>query len=195
MKLYLVRHGETEYNVQARFLGRTDGDLSEIGLGQAREAAQQLAGVNVRAVFSSDLRRARVTAELIAAQHGVDVVPVPEFREIDFGAWEGLTYAEIEALDKEYVAQWVKDPFTVDIPGGETWQAFKRRVLGTLNRIVAVHTDIVEHGEATAPHNEIIIVAHGGPIRLIVTVLQNDEREVFKTFWPKPGSITAIELT
>src|SRR4051794_33264015 len=96
-RLYLLRHGETEWNRAGnRYAGRTDLALSEFGREQARRAAAALAHIPFGAVFCSTLRRSRVTAEIVAGERGLPVSFRPELVEIDFGAWEGLTRSEIE---------------------------------------------------------------------------------------------------
>ena len=93
--LLLVRHGETDWNRDGRWQGQSDTPLNELGRRQARELAEQLDGVDV--VYSSDLARARETAEILAERAGVEVRLDPRLRERGFGAWEGLTLAEIES--------------------------------------------------------------------------------------------------
>lgn len=183
MKLFLIRHGETEYNKTFRFLGRTDVGLSEKGIEQARRLAGDLSSENITAIYTSDMLRARQTAEIIAEPHGATVTALSDLREIDFGRWEGLTYDEIMALEKDYFSVWIENPFDNDIPEGESWAAFKARLLSAVGLII----DSASDGKA-------VIVSHGGPIRFLVTHLNNHEEEHFKNFWPQPGSLTILNI-
>src|SRR5438270_5136350 len=87
VRILLARHGETIFNVEGRWQGRSDSPLSERGLAQARELARALADEPIAAVFSSDLGRAMATAQEVATLHGLEVIPEPRLREIDVGAW------------------------------------------------------------------------------------------------------------
>lgn len=144
--ILLVRHGETDWNVERRVQGQTDRPLNAAGRAQARALADRLAGEQLHAVYSSDLSRARETAELVAGRHGLDVVILPDLREKDFGSWEGLTEREIAMR------------FPEARPGhwgdGETAVALAERVVRALGHIAAAH-----HGE------RVLVVSHGGPIR------------------------------
>ncbi|MBI4759502.1 MAG: histidine phosphatase family protein, partial [Chloroflexi bacterium] len=95
MRLLLVRHGETDWNAEERYQGTTDVPLSAQGRAQAQALTSRMAGEVLDAIYASDLQRAWQTAEVIAAPHGLPVRPEPRLREIDFGAWEGLTFDEI----------------------------------------------------------------------------------------------------
>ncbi len=153
-ELLLVRHGETDWNAERRWQGHADPPLNEQGRTQARELADRLAGERVDAVYASDLRRARETAEIVAERLGAEVHSLPELREIDVGNWSGLTTAEIGerfpgALErmKEHGYGW-RD--------GETPPQLAERVLGAVRRIAAEH-----------PAGRVLVVGHGGTIRAI----------------------------
>ena len=92
----LVSHAQTDWNVQGRFQGQTDIPLNEFGRDQALALQQKLSQENFQAIVASDLRRARETAEILAKPHGMIVQTDPRLRELNFGEWEGLTYAEIQ---------------------------------------------------------------------------------------------------
>lgn len=150
MRLLLVRHGESVWNMEGRWQGQADPPLSEAGAAQARLAADALDGFSGR-IVSSDLMRARRTAEIIAETLGLgEVHVVPGVREIDVGAWSGLTHAEIEARFpgqlERYRAGALAGP-----PGGESRAVFLERVLAALD-------DIAGAGERT------LVVTHGGVI-------------------------------
>jgi len=118
-RLFLVRHGSTRMVRQKRYQGWGDARLDVEGRKQARRAASALASVPLGAVFSSDLRRARETADTIAAVHGLRVTLLPALRELNFGAWEGRTWEEISGRWPDRWSQWLADPLQTAPPGGE----------------------------------------------------------------------------
>lgn len=156
-RLYLVRHGETEWNSGGKFQGHTDITLSVKGREQAVNLAERLKDIKIQAVYSSDLGRARETAEILAKPHQLDVHALSDFREINFGQWEGLTYQEISEKYGEVCSQWFANPLITQIPDGESLQDLVTRCSK------ALHTIIREH-----PGETVVIVAHGGVIRTIV---------------------------
>jgi alpha-ribazole phosphatase len=155
-RLLLARHGQTERHQTDRFLGATDVPLSDIGLRQVEYLSQHLVGERIDAIYTSPLSRARTTAEIVAAAHGLPVNLRDALRECDFGVAEGLTFPEIEqqypALAKELLA-WR----AVIFPGGES--------LGDLDRrLIPFAEEMEKHGE----NETVLIVAHGGPLRLLI---------------------------
>jgi probable phosphoglycerate mutase len=143
--ILLARHGETDWNREGRFQGHADAPLNELGRAQARDLAQRLASTPFSAVYSSDLSRARETAEILAVSHGVPVIVDPGLREVDVGSWSGLTRAEI--------AKRFPDAEHHD---GETRDEHLARVLAAVERIAHGHS-----GE------RILIVSHGGSLRAL----------------------------
>jgi broad specificity phosphatase PhoE len=151
--LLLVRHGETDWNRDGRWQGQSDTPLNELGLSQARELAEQLDGVD--AVYSSDLARARETAEILARQLGLDVRIDERLRERSFGAWEGVTSTEIERDFAESHARWKSgDGWGAD--DAESWEAFASRVGAFVEDVLRRH-----------PEETVLVVGHGGSIRVV----------------------------
>ena len=151
--LLLVRHGETDWNRDGRWQGHSDTHLNELGRQQAERLAGELSDVDV--VYSSDLARARETAGILAERLGLEVRLDPRLRERSFGAWEGLTVDEIEAAFQEDHRRWQSG----DGPGAddaEAFDAFAARVDSFLQEILPLH-----------PDENVLIVGHGGPIRVI----------------------------
>ncbi len=161
LRIYLIRHGEVEGAEDGRLLGRTDTPLSERGIAQSRQLAERLAAVQLSAVYSSDLQRARTTAEIIAKGSKLKVQESFGWREIDMGEWEGRTFAELQAVAPESVGRLFNDPASFRYPKGESFAAFTARVQGALNQLL-IHHD----------RGDVALVAHGGVNRAIVgTVL------------------------
>jgi probable phosphoglycerate mutase len=156
-RLLLLRHGQTEYSAQARYSGRADLLLTELGERQAAAAAARLAGMDgVAAVLSSPMLRAKRTAEPVADALGVPLQVHEGLIETDFGAWEGLTFAEASARDPELHSRWLTDT-SVAPPGGETMDAVHRRVRRVRDQLIA------EHGAAT-----VVVVSHVTPIKSLL---------------------------
>ena len=138
--LLLVRHGETEWNRLGRYQGSVDVPLNADGHRQAVALAAQLQGEPIDAVYSSTLRRAYDTALPIAASHGLQVVRDPRLNEINQGEWEGLRPAEIVLHWAELHEQWEREPLAVRLPGGETLEEVRARVLAALADVVLAWT-------------------------------------------------------
>ena len=151
--LLLVRHGETDWNREGRWQGHSNTHLNDLGREQAHRVAAELDGVDV--VYASDLARARETAEIIAAELGLPVHVDARLRERSFGAWEGLTAAEIEADFREQHLRWLaREGAGAD--DAEPFDAFGARVRSFLGEVVERH-----------PDETVLLVAHGGSIRVI----------------------------
>jgi len=152
--ILLARHGETDWNAERRWQGHTDRPLNERGRGQAGALAERLEETSLEAVWSSDLRRARDTATVVAERQGVGLKTTADLREVNVGAWAGLTRSEAETRFPEAFAQW-KAGF-VGWEDGETYEELSERVVRALLRIAEEH-----------PTRPVLVVSHGGCIRAI----------------------------
>lgn len=185
-RLYLVRHGSTLWNETRRYQGWADPPLSPRGKREAQQAALQLARVPLQAVYSSDLQRASATARYIVSARTDSTPSVQtssQLREIRMGLWEGLTYAQIERRWASLVQAWYDDPYVVSPPGGETFSAFRMRVVAFLHRVIAIH-----RGGAVA------LVTHGGVIRLMRATIK---AVPFQRMWSEsvaPGGIRVMMI-
>lgn len=150
-RIILIRHGETDWNTQTRIQGHIDIALNRRGRWQAQRLGASLADEGLAAVYSSDLQRARETAQAVADASGLSVQVSPTLRERAFGSFEGHTFAEIEAQWPEQAMRWRRRDPSFGPPGGETLQAFFERSLQAVHDLAAAH-----HGQAVA------MVAHGG---------------------------------
>ncbi|HSE06599.1 MAG TPA: histidine phosphatase family protein [Methylomirabilota bacterium] len=157
MRLLLLRHAETEWNRERRFQGWRDSSLSAVGREQAESAARLLAEAAVAAVWSSPLARARETAALIAAPHRLPVREAEAFKEMGFGAWEGLTRDEVQARFPEDLRAWAEAPHEATWPGAETLAAVRGRALEGLAALRQGHA-----GET------VCLVSHGITCRVII---------------------------
>ena len=134
--LYLVRHGETEWNRTRRLQGSRDVALNDTGRRQAVALAELLRSRSISAAFSSPLRRARETAELILTGRDVPLRIVPELAEMDCGAWEGLDATERERGYPQAVQAWKQNPWQAAIPGAESLEQLHSRARGALEAIL-----------------------------------------------------------
>ena len=157
LRLYLIRHGEVEGASSGKLLGRTDTPLSERGLEQSRQVAERLSSEQFSAIYSSDLRRARVFAEAIANRHGLRVQTRPAWCEIDLGEWEGRTMSSLHAQAPEQVAQLFNDPASFKYPSGESFADFSVRVRGAIDQLLTIHKS-----------GNVALIAHGGVCRAII---------------------------
>jgi 2,3-bisphosphoglycerate-dependent phosphoglycerate mutase len=153
--LILARHGETDWNRENRFQGHADPPLNALGRQQSGELAEALAGDEIVRVYTSPLRRARETAEIVAARLTLEVEPVEGLREIDVGAWSGLTRTEVEQRFPQAYARWV-DRAPHGFEDGETYDELAARVIPALRRLAERH-----------PSDAVLVVTHGGPSRVM----------------------------
>jgi broad specificity phosphatase PhoE len=155
--VYLLRHGAVVGAETRRFIGHLDVPLSPLGERQCAAQAVRLQRAGLAAVFSSDLSRARRSAEILGAPHGLVPTVVPALREMDMGRWDGLTATEIRAREPAAFADWMARIGEFPFPQGESVPELLARVAPAVDTIVAAH-----RGRAVA------IVAHGGPNRALL---------------------------
>jgi broad specificity phosphatase PhoE len=161
----LLRHGRTAFNLENRFQGQTDIPLDDVGLGQAKRAADLLAEQPGLAdepvrIVSSDLSRASRTAEQIATRLGVELTLDPRLREIYAGSWEGLLRTEIEAMAPDDFAAWGRGDYDVKLGGGESRRDAASRA-----------AEAIDDVEKTMDGGTLICVSHGGALRGAIFVL------------------------
>lgn len=158
--LVLLRHGETALTPQKRFSGSggTDPELSPAGRRQAAAVAEALAARGtVQAVVSSPLRRCRETAQAVADRLGLPVAIEEGLRETDFGAWEGLTFAEVRARFPDDLQAWLDSPKAAPTGGGESFATVTRRVSAARDRLVSAHAG-----------RTVLVVTHVTPVKTLV---------------------------
>ena len=154
--LLLIRHGQTDWNVQGRYTGQSDIPINETGREQARRLAAELKALPPDVIYASDLIRAHETAEIIATACGVALYADHRLREINQGVWEGMLFPDIKAKFAREFAARKADPLTVAAPKGETVGQVRERVLAAVQAIVRKH-----------PGQRVAIVAHGLVLAII----------------------------
>ena len=178
MKIYLIRHGETDYNKRKLFYGATDVPLNQTGVNQAVALREKLAWLPVNLpVFTSKLLRAVETAELVFPDQ--KKIGLSSFNEKDFGCWEGLTADEIAEKYPEEWQSWLENPFEVTPPAAESFVHFRQRVLKGFDQLLQDNQDVV-------------LVAHGGVLRVVVQACFPE-----KDFWEidiTQGNYTVLQF-
>lgn len=154
--IYMVRHGETPWNVEGRYQGQLDPPLTDKGLWQARSTASELAPLGFEAIYSSDLARARQTAEALATETGLSIRLDSRLREIHQGEWQGVLIGDIREAWPDEIDGWENDPWNHHPPGGESLQAQQARVFAAFDDIAAQH-----------PGGKIAVFTHKLPIALL----------------------------
>ena len=182
LRLFVVRHGETEWVRERRFAGSRDIPLTAAGRDQCAAVARALASATVAAVYASPLERARASAEVIAKPHGLAVRIVPAFSEMTFGSWEGLTRDEARARDPEAWAQWRSAPHLLKLAGGETIAEVAARVTAGVEALQAAHDG-----------HTVVLVSHGVVARVIVLGALGLGLDRLWTLDAAPAGITEIE--
>lgn len=163
-RILLIRHGQTDWNNEGRWQGHQDIPLNATGLAQAQALAEHLRERPIRAVYSSDLLRAHATAAAIAARFGLTVQDDPRWRELHLGIFQGLTTTEIMARYPDEYHRMRDDYMDYVVPQGES-----RR--GMQARVYAAYCDLL----ADAPEPEVVVVGHGGTIRMLLLKLFGDD--------------------
>jgi alpha-ribazole phosphatase len=181
-RLLLVRHGNTTGNSAERFWGQTDVELSEEGIAQSERLRDRLATEKIDAVYSSRLRRAHATAEIIAAPHRLQVTVCEELLEINFGQAEGLTFSEIGQRFPEVIKAWPNRDLSFSYPGGETIGEMNARVSGFLSRL-----------DKHAPEETVLIAAHAGVLRLLICHLLKLEPWRWRQLRTDLASLSIVE--
>ncbi len=152
----LIRHGQTAENIAGRLQGHFDSKLDDTGIMQARAAAERLATEKADVIYSSDLQRARKTAEIIAGKMGLEVNPMPELREWKLGELEGRYTKELWQEYPEIMDCFLHDSDDVEVPGGESFAQFNRRVSDALEMLAEKHAG-----------KKVVLVTHGGVMRAV----------------------------
>jgi broad specificity phosphatase PhoE len=186
-RLWLVRHGATLWNSEQRFCGHSDIPLSSEGQGQARWLAHHLCTQQIATIYTSDLLRAQQTADIIASQSSqpVQVTVSSSWREIAFGAWEGLTYEQITQQFPSNTG-FFSDPLSVAPPDGETLQALAHRVQHAFIELA--------QAASFSGDGDIVLVSHGGPLRVLLSIILAMPLELQWRLHLAPGSLSAIDF-
>ena len=173
----LIRHGQTDYNLQEKFQGSSDIVLNKTGRKQARKIRKLYKQENINIIYSSDLVRCIQTAEYVSP--GVQVLVNENFREMNFGVFEGLTYGEIKEHHGDEYKKWKENMMDHVIDGGESFRQMSSRVIGEFEKI-------------RANHDRATLVSHAGCIRTILSHYITGNIEDSWRFFIENCSITKL---
>lgn len=184
-RVILVRHGETAWNVDGRIQGHLDIPLNDHGRWQAQQVARSLADRPLDAVYASDLRRARETAQAIATAHHLPLDFDPGLRERIFGQFEGHTFQEIDAAWPDAAQRWRhRDPDFAPPGGGESLRTLFARVVETADRLAQQH-----------PEQTIALVTHGGVLDALYRAATRQSLQAPRTWELGNASINRLLWT
>lgn len=183
-RIIAVRHGETAWNVDARIQGHTDIALNGTGQWQARQLARALAAEPIAAIYASDLQRAHATAQAVADATGAPLVADAGLRERSFGAFQGRTFAQIEAEHPGQALRWRKrDPHYAP-EGGESLAVLRARVEATTHRLAARHAGAL-----------VLLVAHGGVLDVLYRLATGQALQAPRTWLLTNAAINRLLWT
>lgn len=159
---YLVRHGETDWNAEGRVQGQSEVPLNARGRAQAQATAARLRAARFTAAYASDLGRVTGTARPILRGRELTLLTLPALQERNYGAWEGMTHAEIQARDPQRYAEQFTGGVTWQPPGGESMRQLYTRVAAATDRLREAHA---------GDDGDLLLVAHGGSLRVVIVHL------------------------
>jgi probable phosphoglycerate mutase len=180
--IYLVRHGQTAWNKEEIFRGRTDVPLDETGLKQAELAGEYFKEMEIHAVYSSPLSRAWGTAQKIAQFHKLRVQPLQGIIDMSFGKWEGRPHQEIRQDDKETYRQWVEEPHLVRLPGGEGLDDVRVRAMAGMEEVIRNHSG-----------KTLVLVSHRVICKVLICAILGLDNSHFWQITQDPTAINLIQ--
>ena len=182
-RIYLIRHGETSNAGEVCFNGHFDVDLSDQGKDQSRRIAVALQSLPIKAIYSSDLKRAQIGAQYVAVEHKLKHTSYKELRELAFGDWEGLSIAEVNRKYSDKLKKRLKNIEQFRVEGGESFFQLRDRVIPKFEEIISRH-----------PCESIVILCHGGVIRTILAhILEIPIKHLFRINQPY-SSVNIIQF-
>lgn len=182
-QVYVVRHGETDWNREGRFGGRTDIPLNRVGTAQAAALGRRL-GPECTAVYSSPLRRAVQTAETIAAVGGLPVQCLDGLMDMAYGEWDGRTMAEMTEHSPDLARRWSTRPHDTELPGGETLEQVHQRSWEVFQGVVK---DLKEA-------DSVVMVSHNAVCRAIVMGVLGIPLQNFRRVAQQNGAINQLDV-
>ena len=162
VELWLIRHGQTDWNVEGRFQGSADVPLNNNGCAQAKSLAEKLNGHAFAAVYSSHLKRANKTAQVLASAINLPVFIDDRLREISQGDWEGILFTDIKEQYPDEIVERKMNPQQFRPPGGETVEEVARRVLQAINEIAAKYSG-----------KKVLVISHGLALSTLICMAKN----------------------
>ena len=181
-KIFLVRHGESQWNVLKKIQGQQDVPLTDRGMKQANLIGNRLVHERIDRIYSSDLKRAYDTAEIIGKRLSLNVIPTKEFREIDFGIWEGMSNDKMHIEYYNELCLWRKEPERLKVEGAESLRELQLRAMAAVNKII--NNEVGDN---------ILIVSHSATLKTIILGLLNMDLAYFKNLTLGNVSLSIVE--
>jgi broad specificity phosphatase PhoE len=182
--IYLVRHGQTAWNKEEIFRGRTDVPLDETGLRQAELVGEYFRETEIHAIYSSPLSRAWQTAEGIARIHHLEVQALPGIIDMSFGNWEGHAHQEIQKMDPETYRLWKEEPHRVTLPGGEGLEQVRIRAMAALEGVIDKH-----------PGETVVLISHRVITKVLLCAILGLDHSHFWQIQQDTTAINRIDYT
>ncbi len=179
--VYFVRHGESEWNQHNKVQGKKDIELSPKGLEQAMLLAKRLKGEKIDCIYTSTLKRAKRTAEVISNELGIDLIEVDKYQEIGLGPWEGLTVDEIKLQYAEHYKTYKEEPVKFMLPGAETILEVADRLYFGIKELIKLHEG-----------KKIIIVSHATAIKAAIIKILDIDINKYNRFRIDNASLTVL---
>lgn len=186
MRLYVIRHGETDWNIVRRMQGQRDIPLNSEGVRLARETGKAMAGIPLDLVITSPLQRARVTAQLITEGRNIPIIEDERLREMSFGDWEGETIIDNPNLPKDFRKHFNETPLECEVPpNGESFHDVIRRTRDFYNDLI---------GNADYMDKAILISSHGAASRCFLANFYEDKTDIWRGGVPKNCAVTIVDI-
>lgn len=184
MAIYLARHGETDWNLKGLIQGHTDIPLNETGKQQAYELAAVIKdkGISINRIYSSDMKRARKTAEIVAKELSVEAYALKGIQEVNLGRWEGHTWKQVRELFPDEYREWYENRRYEVPPEGESYEQVLQRVVPVLS------------GIALKENENVLVVVHSAVIMSLLSYIYDKPfEEMSRNFRTKNGEIIKLE--
>jgi broad specificity phosphatase PhoE len=181
--LVLIRHGQTDWNLEGRWQGQADPPLNETGREQARRVAEYQGRLGFAALYSSDLQRAMETAQIIGAEMRLPVILDPRLREINLGKWQGMLSADVQAQYPDEFRTWHESPLGAHPPDGEDIPRLAVRVLEVINEMIARYSK-----------RRVGVVTHELPIAIVLCRSAGLGLEHLREMIPENGTWSEVVL-
>jgi broad specificity phosphatase PhoE len=179
-EIILARHGETVWNVEKIYRGRSDVVLDELGIKQAERLGEYLSNYVLEAIYSSPLKRALDTANIIARYQKIDVQIAEGLVDFDYGDWQRLPEREVKSLYPVLLNEWHNNPHKVRVPGGESLEDVRKRAVDVINDVLSNH------------HESVVLVSHRVVNKVLICSLLGLDNSHFWNIKQDVGGITAF---
>ncbi len=184
VKFFLIRHGQTLWNKEGRYQGDHDIGLTREGIRQAESAAKYLSRVNLSNIYSSPLKRAADTANIIGESKGLKVIVRENLKEIYFGKWEGLKFSDINIEFHDDYQQWLKDPYNSRPTEGESFKQVQERAIAEIDNIINENED----------KSSVAVITHGGIIFSLLANWLQIPLSRWRSIIQKQGAINIVVI-